>query len=71
MFHSAKDDKGYREVFVNGNPISNVLWANEERGLVCFAPFPVQINKRKGEIYTRLLRGSVKVEFVNATSHLS
>lgn len=62
MFHSCNDDKGRRKVFVNGNPINNVFWANEERGLVCFAPLPVQINKRKGEIYTRLLRGKVEVQ---------
>lgn len=64
MFHSAIDGKGRRSVTVNGNLIKNVLWANEEKGLLCFNPMPLRINKRKGEFYTRLLRGKVAVNFV-------
>lgn len=69
MFHSAKDGKGRRYVYVNGNRIERVKWANEEQGLVCFHP-----HKRrpiKGEVYTRLLRGNVKVEFINETAKTS
>ena len=69
MFHSAKDGKGRRYVYVNGNRIKRVKWANEEQGLVCFHP-----HKRrpiKGEVYTRLLRGNVKVEFINETAKTS
>lgn len=73
MFHSAKDGKGRRYVYVNGNRINCVLWANEEQGLVCFMPHRrlTKKDKRKGEIYTRLLRGAVKVEFINEITKTS
>ncbi len=70
MFHSAKDGKGFRRVYVNGNRIDRVAWANEEQGLVCFMPH-IRLTKkdrRKGEIYTRLLRGNVRVEFIHETT---
>lgn len=67
MFHSLKDSRGFRHVYVNGNRIECVRWANEEQGLVCFMPHRrlTKKDKRKGEIYTRLLRGNVRVEFKN------
>lgn len=67
MFHSAKDGKGIRHVYVNGNRIDCVLWANEEQGLVCFMPKRRMTKRdiRKGQIYTRLLRGNVRVEFIH------
>ena len=70
MFHSAKDNKGLRHVFVNGNQINCVMWANEEQGLVCFVPHRrlTKKSRRKGEIYTRLLRGKVTVEFVHEST---
>lgn len=66
MFHSAKDGKGIRHVFVNGNRIKCVMWANVEQGLVCFVPHRrlTKKDRRKGKIYTRLLRGNVTVEFI-------
>ncbi len=73
MFHSSEDGKGLRHVYVNGNRINCVLWANEEQGLVCFMPHRrlTKKDKRKGEIYTRLLRGAVKVEFINEITKTS
>ena len=70
MFHSAKDGKGFRRVYVNGNRIDRVAWANEEQGLVCFMPKRRMTKRdiRKGEIYTRLLRGNVRVEFIHETT---
>ena len=69
-FHSANDGKGIRYVYINSNQIDHVLWANEEQGLVCFMPHRrlTKRDKRKGEIYTRLLRGNVTVEFINEQS---
>ena len=54
-------------MYVNGNRIECVRWANEEQGLVCFMPHRrlTKKDERKGEIYTRLLRGHVRVEFKN------
>ena len=73
MFHYVDDGKGLRYVYVNGNRINCVLWANEEQGLVCFVPHRrlTKKDKRKGEIYTRLLRGAVKVEFINEITKTS
>ena len=66
-FHSANDGKGLRHVYVNGNRIECVRWVNEEQGLVCFMPHRrlTKKDRRKGEIYTRLLRGIVTGEFIN------
>lgn len=67
MFHSYKDGKGKRHVYVNGNRIKRAVWANEEQGLVCFHPH-LRLTKKsrcKGEIYRRLLRGEVKVVFIH------
>lgn len=73
MFHSANDGKGLRHVYVNGNRIECVRWANEAQGLVCFMPHRrlTKKDRRKGEIYTRLLRGVVKVEFINEIAKTS
>ena len=73
MFHSSEDDKGLRHVYVNSNRISYVMWANVEQGLVCFVPHRrlTKKDKRKGEIYTRLLRGNVTVEFINEATATS
>jgi hypothetical protein len=38
MFHSMNDGKGIRYVYVNGNRIKCVKWANVDQGLVCFIP---------------------------------
>ena len=73
MFDSSEDDKGLRHVYVNGNRISCVMWANVEQGRVCFVPHRrlTKKDKRKGEIYTRLLRGNVTVEFINEATATS
>ena len=67
MFHSMNDGKGIRYVYVNGNRIKCVKWANVDQGLVCFIPHRrfTKKDRRKGEIYTRLLRGNVRVEFIH------
>ncbi len=71
MFHSAKDGKGIRDVFVNGIRINRVMWANEEQGLVCFNPHSrlTKRSLRKGKMYTRVLRGDVQVEFLKGNKH--
>lgn len=60
--HFAGDGLGPRDVFVNGNPINHVVYANPAKGIVEFAPHPLRA-KRNGEIYTRNLRGTVIVTF--------
>lgn len=60
--HYAGDGLGPRDVFVNGNPINHVVYANPAKGVVEFAPHPHRA-KRNGEIYIRNLRGTVIVTF--------
>ena len=54
-FHHLNDGRGKRAVYVNGNPISRVVWCDTARGLAVFCPFPVRINRRTGKVYNRLL----------------
>ncbi|WP_228711915.1 hypothetical protein [Acinetobacter sp. FDAARGOS_541] len=49
MFHSVGDGKGRRRIYVNGNLINHVIWANEEKGLICYMPYPFKVNKKKIE----------------------
>lgn len=59
--HYAGDGLGPRDVFVNGNTIRHVVYANQAKGIVEFAPLPLRV-KRNGEIYTRKLHGTVIVK---------
>ena len=58
--HYVGDGRGPRDVLVNGNRIGSVVYADEEKGIVVFAPYPVR-TKRNGDIYTRKLHGIVQV----------
>lgn len=60
--HYVGDGRGLRDVFVNECKITHVVYANERKGIVEFAPYPLRA-KRNGEVYTRKLRGVVTVEF--------
>lgn len=61
--HTADDLRGTRDVFVNGNKIDNVTYADTAKGLIWFYPKPVRMGKNTDEIYTRCLRGVVRVVF--------
>lgn len=52
-------------MYVNGNEVSRVVWANCDQGIVCFIPPGKKRIKRpeRDRVYTRILRGSVRVEF--------
>lgn len=63
-FHRNSDGRGQRRVLVNGNPVDWALWADTQRGLVCYAPQPVKVKRNSDEIYTRMLRGQVTVEYI-------
>ncbi|WP_148250581.1 hypothetical protein [Raoultella terrigena] len=56
--HYAGDGLGPRDVFVNGNPINHVVYANPAKGVVEFAPHPLRV-KSNG----RKLHGTVIVKF--------
>ena len=63
-FHYVGDGRGQRNVFVNGNKIKNCLWADIDRGVVAFCPRPSGRIKKRGEIYSRKLRGKIIIEFI-------
>ena len=64
--HTAGDGRGYRNVFVNGNLIPNVEYADTKKGVVYFAPNGIQLmRKNREKIYTRKLNGIVTVEPIN------
>lgn len=61
-FHHWNDNRGVRRVFVNGNEIQSVIWADTKRGVIEYMPEPVRVHKvRRDELYTRKLRGRVEV----------
>ena len=64
-FHTYGDGRGARRVYVNGNEVSRVVWANCDQGIVCFIPPGKKRIKRpeRDRVYARILRGSVRVEF--------
>lgn len=58
--HHPDDGRGVRDVFVNGNAIEHVVWADTRAGVVWFCPLPIRITPA-GEAYQRRLRGRVEV----------
>ncbi|MGP9823758.1 hypothetical protein ACT048_04685 [Ectopseudomonas khazarica] len=60
--HTPNDGRGSRDVFVNGNRIDNVSWADVRAGVVWFAPEPIRATRRE-DVYCRRLRGHVEVVF--------
>lgn len=52
------------KVFVNGNPVDRVVFADTSKGVVRYVPEPIRIKKGTDQIFTRLLRGVVTVEVV-------
>lgn len=60
--HFAGDGLGPRKVFVNGNPISRVVFADIQRGIIRYYPMPLRAHKRrKDELYVRTLKGRIEV----------
>ena len=63
-FHTHSDGRGVRLVYCNGYEVECAIWADTQRGLVCYAPTPIKMKRNSDEIYTRMLRGQVTVEVV-------
>lgn len=59
--HTPQDGRRHRDVFVNGNRIDNVVWADTRGGVVWFCPEPLRLVKGKDIPYARRLRGAVEV----------
>ena len=67
--HTPGDGKADRRIFVNGNEIRNVFYADEKKGIVKFYPRPFRVKRPEcDEAYSRTLRGVVTVEFTDDTN---
>ena len=67
--HSPYDGKPNRRIFVNGNEIRNVFYADEKKGIVKFYPRPFRVKRPEcDEAYSRTLIGVVTVEFTDDTN---
>ncbi|MBF4433211.1 hypothetical protein ERJ77_01610 [Vibrio anguillarum] len=62
--HTPRDFRGGRHVFVNGNEIRYVIYADTKKGIVKYHPHPVRLKKGSDVVYTRTLKGLVTVEFI-------
>nr|WP_298117440.1 hypothetical protein [uncultured Pseudomonas sp.] len=49
-------------VFVNGNEVECVVFADSARGRVRYCPRPLRPKRNGDEVFTRVLRGMVTVE---------
>lgn len=55
--------RGAREVYLNGERIEHVTYADTKKGIIRYNPHPLRF-KPNGEIQSRTLRGVVEVMFV-------
>lgn len=61
-FHYVGDGRGRRRVYINGNQINHVVWADIGKGVLLFHPHPFRRHKnRRDEIYSRKLRGNIEI----------
>lgn len=59
--HSAADGRGPRAVFLDGERIERVVWADERRGIVKQYDNPLRLNRRRNCAIARVRRGHVEV----------
>ncbi|QLQ28518.1 MAG: hypothetical protein HZT39_09835 [Pseudoxanthomonas sp.] len=59
--HSANDGRGRRAVYLNGELIDRVVYADERRGIVKVIDSPIRLNRRRDGIITHVRRGRVEV----------
>lgn len=60
--HTPMDGRGARHVFLNGNPISRVVYADTRKGKVRIHDDPPKLDKYGKRIIERTLYGVVTVE---------
>lgn len=59
--HTFKDGRGARDVFLNGNKLDRVMYADTKRGIVRCVHDPIRLDKRRKRVLTFTLRGKVEV----------
>lgn len=60
--HTPMDGRGARQVFLNGNPINRVVYADTRKGKVRVHDDPPRLDKYGKRIIERTLYGVVTVE---------
>lgn len=61
--HTPGDGRGRRRVFMNGNEVDHIIWADTKRGVLIYSLQPFRLHKnRRDEFYSRKLRGAVTVK---------
>ena len=61
--HRVGDGRGNRRIFIDGQEMKNVIYANVKTGDVTFFPKPMRVEF--GEVFCCTLRGRVKVVSVS------
>ena len=61
--HTPKDGRGFRKVFVNGNPIDHVFYADTKRGIALAFCIPLRPHphRHRGEVRWHCVKGRVTV----------
>lgn len=59
--HTPNDSRGKRDVFLNGKPIFNVIYADTHKGIVRVVGTPLKLDKWKKRVLWKTLRGHVEV----------
>lgn len=59
--HSCNDDRGHRDVFVNGKLVKHVFFADTRKGVVRYYPNPLRLDKWGRRILSKTMRGKVEV----------
>ncbi len=59
--HTPYDGRGKRDVFLNGNKIDRVIYADEKRGIVRVTIWPIRLDKWRKNVLCKTLRGRVEV----------
>ena len=63
--HTPNDGRGPRAVFVDGERVERVTYADTRRGLIRYSHYPLRANAR-GEVVERTRRGKVEVRPIDA-----
>lgn len=61
--HIAGDGRGDRDVYLNGKPLRNVVYADTRRGVVRLYDSPPKVHKHGKRVIQRTRRGVVEVVF--------
>ena len=59
--HRPLDGRGMRKIFVNGNQVDRVFYADTKKGIVDYYPQPIRVHKHGKRMLSRRLRGHVEV----------